>query len=180
MEPITPLPVRPSAADREHAARVLRDGSVDGRLSVDTLAERLEAVFGAGSRSELDALVADMRPPRPLRRLLVRLVERFSMLSADLERAWYRPRVEVLALPRDVREDMIIGRSTDAELVLMDPTVSRTHARLHHDGQNWLIRDLGSRNGTTVNGLRVVGEAVLCPGDIVGLGDASYRLSPPR
>lgn len=179
MEPATPYPVRPSSAERERAARLLRDGSVDGRLSLDTLSERLERVFGASSRSELSELIADIRRPGPVRRMLVRMVERMSALLADLQRAWERPRLHALALPSDSREAVVVGRSTEAQLVLSHPTVSRCHARLRHDGERWLIRDLGSRNGTVVNGRMVVGEASLCPGDVVGLGDANYRITAP-
>ena len=64
----TPLPLRPSAADRERIARALRDGSVDGRLSLDTFSDRIERSFAASNREQLDELVADVSPPGPLRR----------------------------------------------------------------------------------------------------------------
>ncbi|MGH2744209.1 MAG: DUF1707 SHOCT-like domain-containing protein, partial [Thermoleophilaceae bacterium] len=68
----TPLPLRPSNADREQMARVLREGSVEGKLSIDTFSERIERTFAARSSTELDALAADLRPPGPLRRALMR------------------------------------------------------------------------------------------------------------
>jgi len=180
LEPLTPYPLVPSATDRERLARVLGSGAVDVRRSRHTLSYHLGLVFGAREAAAPDP-PAPLHPRRlgPFRRALLWLVERASTIVAEIERAWERPRLEALPLPADLREDLIIGRSRDAELVLSHPTVSRSHARLHHNGESWVIRDLGSRNGTTVNGLRVVGEAILRPGDIVSLGDATYRLLAP-
>src|SRR5690606_38779293 len=51
------------------------------------------------------------------------------------------------------------------------------HAELHYQGGLWVLRDLGSANGTTVNGRRVAGAAVVREGEQVGFGDMTYRLS---
>jgi pSer/pThr/pTyr-binding forkhead associated (FHA) protein len=48
---------------------------------------------------------------------------------------------------------------------------------LRRDGDRWLLRDLGSRNGTRVNGLRVLEETEVRPGDRVSLGEVRYRLA---
>ena len=72
-----------------------------------------------------------------------------------------------------------IGRSPDNDVVVDgEQTVSRLHAELAHDGEHWVVRDLGSHNGTYVNGTRVVdGQAVaLTPLDIVGVGGATIRM----
>jgi FHA domain/Domain of unknown function (DUF1707) len=176
----TPLPLRPSAADRDRIARVLRDGSVDGRLSIETFSERIERTFAARSREELDALVADVRPPGPLRRALLRGAAWWSALEADLAAAWERPRLPVLALPEGEQE-VVLGRSRDCDCVLAEPSVSRRHAGLRRDGRRWILRDLGSRNGTRVNGLRLLDEAEVAPGDRVSFGDARFRLgAAPR
>lgn len=57
-----------------------------------------------------------------------------------------------------------------------EPSVSRRHAELRRDGA-WLLRDLGPRNGTRVNGLRVLEETEVRPGDRVSLGEGRYRLA---
>lgn len=63
-----------------------------------------------------------------------------------------------------------IGRSPDATVMLDDPEVSRLHARLTRDEHgNFLIQDLGSKNGTSVNGLRVE-RRLLAFGDRVRVG----------
>ncbi len=67
-------------------------------------------------------------------------------------------------------EQHVIGRSSKADLVIADRSLSRQHARLYQEDDQWLIEDLGSRNGTHVN-RRPIGQAIpLSDGDIIGLG----------
>ena len=54
--------------------------------------------------------------------------------------------------------------------MLEDPAVSRRHARLSFRDGRWILQDLGSRNGTRVNGVRV-GRCEVRPGDLVELGN---------
>ena len=78
-------------------------------------------------------------------------------------------------LTADLEVRMTIGRSSACQVVLADDTVSRRHAELRaHDGC-WLLRDLGSLNGTWINGRRVI-EAEVRPGDLVQLGGCELRL----
>ena len=62
---------------------------------------------------------------------------------------------------------VVIGRSPDCDVILASDSVSRQHAELVAHGDNWSVRDLGSRNGTGVNGVRVNGERPLQPGDVL-------------
>jgi hypothetical protein len=176
----TPLPLRPSAGERERIARVLRERSLEERMSPDTFSERVERVYGARSQAELEELVSDVQPAAAPRRVLLRLVEWLSGLGADLEAAWERPRIPVIALPGAGTGRVTIGRAKDCDCVLSQPTVSRHHAELRRDGERWLLRDLGSRNGTRVNGMRVLEATEVHPGDRVALGDARYRLGMGR
>jgi FHA domain len=122
-----------------------------------------------------------VQPAGALRRSVLRLVEAVSRLLADLQRAWERPRLPVIALPVGAAMRVTIGRGPDCDCVVSEPTVSRRHAELCRDGDRWLLRDLGSRNGTRVNGMRVLEPTEVYPGDRVARGDARYRLaSPPR
>lgn len=66
-----------------------------------------------------------------------------------------------------------VGRSPDCELVLDNLGVSRHHASLLREGDGWVVEDLGSANGTFVNGARVGGRAPLRPGDVIGVGKLS-------
>jgi hypothetical protein len=68
----------------------------------------------------------------------------------------------------------LIGRSPECEIFLDDVTVSRRHAELLHDGENYTIRDLGSLNGTFVNRERVE-SAELHDDDEVQVG--KYRMT---
>lgn len=70
---------------------------------------------------------------------------------------------------------VIAGRSTEADLVLSDDAVSRKHARFHAArGRVW-VRDLGSRNGTLVNG-QAVAHQCLRPGDRIAIGSSLARI----
>jgi pSer/pThr/pTyr-binding forkhead associated (FHA) protein len=63
-----------------------------------------------------------------------------------------------------------VGRAGDADLVLADELVSRHHARITPSGSGAVVEDLGSRNGTFVNGEAVPGPTHLVPGDQLQLG----------
>lgn len=67
-----------------------------------------------------------------------------------------------------------IGRLPECTITLNDPNVSRRHAEIR-PGREIFIVDLGSTNGTKVNGLRIVGERVLADGDIISLGSTHLR-----
>jgi hypothetical protein len=157
-------------------ARELRAGSAEGRLSIDTFSERIERTFDARSRPELESLVADLRPPGLFRSALMRTVAWWSTLERDLRTAWHRPHVPILALPT-TDDPVTLGRSRNCDCVLADPSVSRRHAELRHEDGRWLLRDLGSRNGTRVNGARLLDETEVGPGDRVSFGDARFRLA---
>jgi ABC-type multidrug transport system ATPase subunit len=69
-----------------------------------------------------------------------------------------------------------IGRAPDCDIVLADPHVSRNHAELRWEERGgWQVRDLGSHNGTYVNGRRIT-VAPLREGDILSLGRRHLRL----
>ena len=64
-----------------------------------------------------------------------------------------------------------LGRSADNDIVLRDLEVSRHHARLRRSGQGWLLEDLGSTNGTYINGGRLTASHVLRHGDVINLSE---------
>jgi len=66
-------------------------------------------------------------------------------------------------------ERIIIGRDPEAQLFLGDITVSREHAAILREGAEVSVRDLGSLNGTYLNG-NIVEEALLKCGDILQIG----------
>ncbi|MFN2119096.1 MAG: FHA domain-containing protein [Anaerolineales bacterium] len=68
-------------------------------------------------------------------------------------------------------DQLIIGRDVTSNIAIGDAEVSRKHARLTFQGGKYVIEDLGSTNGTFVNGQRLTGPVVLKPGDLVALGE---------
>jgi hypothetical protein len=68
-----------------------------------------------------------------------------------------------------------IGRLPDCTIALPDANVSRRHTEVHHRGGAFVIVDLGSTNGTKINGTRIDGERTLTDGDIVSVGSTHLR-----
>ena len=71
-------------------------------------------------------------------------------------------------------EPVLLGRGTEAGVRLNDTSVSRRHAEVRQQGDGWVIVDLGSTNGTRVNGSPVT-ERRLQDGDAITVGDAALR-----
>jgi len=74
-------------------------------------------------------------------------------------------------IPLD-RAELTVGRQADNPLVFADTRLSRRHARFERRGAALLVTDLGSANGTAVNGARLVAPRALRPGDVIDLGGA--------
>lgn len=68
-----------------------------------------------------------------------------------------------------------VGRLPDASISLNDANVSRRHAEFRALGTSFVVVDLGSTNGTKVNGIRINGEQVLNEGDIISFGGTHIR-----
>ena len=70
-----------------------------------------------------------------------------------------------------LREQVVsIGRLPECEVTLVDPNVSRRHAEIHQRGNGFVLVDLGSTNGCTVNGVRIT-ERELRDADEIGIGN---------
>ncbi len=65
---------------------------------------------------------------------------------------------------------MVVGRVAEADLQVDDESVSRKHAEISVSGKEVVLRDLGSANGTTVNGVPIAEDTVLTSGDIIQFG----------
>ncbi|MDY7227557.1 FHA domain-containing protein [Hyalangium rubrum] len=73
-----------------------------------------------------------------------------------------------------------LGRADENDIVLGGDLVSRKHARLLVEGDSLRIEDLGSRNGSRVNGIPLQGSRELTPGDTVSLGENSLAIRQPH
>ncbi len=87
----------------------------------------------------------------------------------------------------ELHADHLVGRSSRAHTQLVDPAVSGQHASVRWTGREWQVRDLGSRNGTWIDGRRLASdaEAPLAVGTVVWFGGAAHAftvvdLGPPR
>jgi DNA-binding NtrC family response regulator/pSer/pThr/pTyr-binding forkhead associated (FHA) protein len=74
-------------------------------------------------------------------------------------------------------ETVRLGRNSKNDVVVDDPHASRWHAELYHDGQQWLVRDCGTTNGTKVNGLKIPKETPLENNHVLGIGDVRLRFT---
>jgi hypothetical protein len=165
--------VRVSDAEREAALARLRDGFADGRLTHETFSHRVDEALRARAGDELHRLVADLPAKRGLLAALQASCRR-AVRTAD---RWLRGWPPVMTLPAGSQRRFTIGREPDCDMTLADETVSRWHASLERAAGGWLLADLGSTNGTRLNGWRVTSPIPVRPGDRVSFGRATFLLS---
>jgi pSer/pThr/pTyr-binding forkhead associated (FHA) protein len=179
--------VRVSDADRDQVLAKLRDGFADGRLTHETFAGRAEAALRARFGGDLRGLVADLPRPRQLGAEAAAACRRAVRSTGRSVRGWpqalrlppgpQRGSHPVLRLPAGPQAQFTIGREQLCDLTLADETVSRWHASLQWDGDGWLLDDLGSTNGTRLNGWRVTTPSRVDVGDLVSFGAATFVLA---
>lgn len=69
----------------------------------------------------------------------------------------------------------VVGRHLECDVVISDTNVSRKHAEFVCAGRDVIVRDLGSTNGTKVNGVAIKGDQLLQHGDVIGFGTAQVK-----
>jgi len=74
---------------------------------------------------------------------------------------------------------VIVGRVAGCDVIISDDTISSRHAEITNDGVTYTVRDLGSRNGTWVNGRKIVVSCSLNPGDQVAFGQVVCTFRGP-
>ncbi len=74
------------------------------------------------------------------------------------------------------QSSVVIGRISECDVILYDPGVSRKHARIFAEGDAYFVEDMGSSNGTKVNG-NVIKKHLLADGDAVSLGPVVFNFS---
>ncbi len=80
----------------------------------------------------------------------------------------------------DLGEVLSLGRSPETDLCIDEKLVSRRHCELEGTAEGLVVRDLGSRNGTRLNGARISGEITARPGDQIKVGTSYILVERPR
>lgn len=110
------------------------------------------------------------------------IVEEASLLPAVRKAswAWLRPKGTGVRSGFPLNKDhVVIGREVKCAIMLNDNSVSRQHSSITRLAEGYLIRDMGSSNGTYVNGQRVQ-EYLLQDGDRVSIGDIEFWFEAPQ
>jgi FHA domain/Domain of unknown function (DUF1707) len=178
--PATPDFLRASDAERDHAVDELRREFVEGRLSHETFMFRMQSALGARNRAQLAGLFTDLPPRRARpRELLARLRAAFRYRDRDAAGDEGSVVPSPLFFPPGGGTSFTIGRTHDCDLRIENMSVSRLHAQLNRDEDGWLLNDLGSHNGTRVNGWLVREPVPVRPGDLVQFGSATFIVQTP-
>lgn len=175
--PTYSAPVRLSDAERDRVVGVLREGAAEGKLSHDTFLRRMELALIASRPEDLQALTADLYTEGNLSHRVIGAVSGVSAFFVRLRRAWHAEKLPPLLFPEPGPYPLRIGRDPGNGLRLSHESVSRLHAELTFQKRGWMLRDLGSTNGTIVNGRRVTGVVPVRDGDMVGFGQMCFRLT---
>jgi len=198
--PTTPESLRASDAERDHAVGELRNEFVEGRLSHETFMYRMQTALDARHRGQLAGLFTDLPPRRPgAGKLMARiraLLRAQQAAGPSYEQApprippplhaWQGPPAPLanpapslaapapLAFPPGSGVRFTIGRTRDCDLCLTDLSVSRMHALLVRREDGWVLSDLGSHNGTRLNGWLVREAVRVRAGDRVEFGSMAF------
>ncbi len=164
--------VRGAGAARIRLAGILNAAFARGLLSDQTLSHRLGVVFGQALIDPY-GVVGDLEPrtrgarwrwPSPAATVIAG-----RRAIAPQDRPESAPFILALDWVTGDRE-LVIGRGARCDIALVNDSVSRQHAKLVFRDGTWILQDLGSTNGTVVNG-KGIGRSQLHPGDRVRLGD---------
>jgi hypothetical protein len=122
---------------------------------------------------EIDATYREGKePPRPMG-THTQLIEMSLAADAEIVLLGKAPQTWPVS-----KQTIVIGRSDECDVVLVDPGASRRHAEVRREGDEWVILDLGSTNGTELNGRRV-NRHRLSPGDRILIGGATLEFRRP-
>ena len=184
----TPMPW-PEASEPPPEPGVLRIGRepdndvVVGLPMVSGHHARVSRIAGAGGAVLEDLGSANGTaigsPERKVERATLSAAETVFLGSHPIPAAYLLARLDPSAPPALVldADELVIGRDPGCDRVVDLPMVSGRHARLRRaEGRAW-IEDLGSANGTFVDGRRVVGEVAVRDGAWIGLGSYTAKLA---
>jgi pSer/pThr/pTyr-binding forkhead associated (FHA) protein len=102
------------------------------------------------------------RPPKRTNQPYLKLINRRDQLPFKVEESY------------TLSKKNMIGRAPKNEIVLNDPYISGEHARIWETGGVYFMEDLGSKNGSFLNGERVAGAFTLRNGDRISFGQVEF------
>ncbi len=170
-----PPPRRPSDRDRSRAVELLRSGYLEGRISTETFEARVAGVYTAPSTASLRELLSDLRAAwhGRMQALLAALIDERPQEAVAAEPPPVAVELTLLLSHRRGRDDerLLLGRASSCDLVLAGDAVSRLHLAIERDAGAWWATDLGSTNGTWLDGAPIR-RARLRRGACLQLADA--------
>ena len=86
------------------------------------------------------------------------------------------PEFKLIETSLQKRDSVVIGRAPDCDVVIQDLKASRRHCQLTRKTEGFLLEDLGSRNGTLVNGAKITQPILLKANQTVQIGDTMFYL----
>ena len=138
--------------------------TLDTHVDGSRLVARIDAAYRAKTHDELAPLTGD-------------LPARGGIWAALRERLSHPAPVALCPPDMDDGDRRVLGRNASCDYAIADRCVSARHAELIRVRDGWMIKDLGSRNGTRVNGW-LVSEQRLRAGDCVTLGTTDLLFQP--
>lgn len=163
---------------RQRLAGILNSAFAEGLLSEHTYSYRLGLLFGQRLIDQ-QRLVGDLTLRQGRSRVADGVRDAWYALAESVRTLTRRGESSsaplLLVLDRAESDRLLVGRHPRCDVALTNPSVSRRHAQITFRDGVWVIQDLASTNGTSVNGARV-GRMVLHAGDIVVLGSQSIQM----
>jgi hypothetical protein len=137
---------------------------------------------GASPRGQEPHPSQPARPPEPAaggRTMIYSTAERVAEQLQEPARSEQRTALLLMDGKRLVvgAGGVTMGRSRQCEVMVDDPNVSRQHAEIRPRGGSWVVTDLGSTNGSRLNGRRLEQPTVLKPGDEIELGTTTLTFA---
>jgi hypothetical protein len=153
---------------------MLNAAYANGLLSEHTLSQRLDVLAG-GRLIDSAGLIGDLTYRHPRRRPVMSAMTTIVNVARRLtHRGGAEPLLLALDWDGGVHE-LWVGRHDSCDVRLTSPRVSRRHARLVYREGIWIVHDLESTNGTSVNGV-VVGRCRIQPGDEISFAGDRVRI----
>lgn len=163
-----------SALVKELAAVARRAAASEGWKLLGPPEIRLQADLSVGSGTfDVQAEVVEAEEAQPEAGPQTQLIQ--MSLEADAELALVGKQGRTWPLSKDT---VVIGRMETCDVIVDDPSVSRRHAEVRREGDEWVLADLGATNGCEINGKRV-NRHRLTHGDRVTLGETTFEFRRP-